>query len=129
MTPSLLLTAALVAAPPAPDFDTEVVPVLTRAGCNAGACHGAAAGRAEFHLSLFGADPAADHEAIVDALEGRRVNLARTAESLVLAKPAGRLKHGGGKALPANSPGAELMARWIAAGSGGRALRGRGSGR
>ena len=118
MTGPLLVTALFVAAPPTvPHFDTEVVPVLTRAGCNAGACHGAAAGRGGFHLSLFGADPAADHEAIVHALEGRRVNLARTAESLVLAKPAGRLKHGGGKALPANSPGAELMARWIAAGA------------
>lgn len=118
MTTSLLLTAAVVAAPlAAPHFDTEVVPVLTRAGCNAGACHGAAAGRGGFHLSLFGADPAADHEAIVDALEGRRVNLARPAESLVLAKPAGRLKHGGGKALPADGPGAELLARWIAAGA------------
>jgi hypothetical protein len=113
----LLLTAVLVGAPPAPHFDSEVVPVLTRAGCNAGACHGAAAGRGGFHLSLFGADPAADHEAIVHALEGRRVNLAQPIESLILAKPAGRLKHGGGKALPTGSPGAELLARWIAAGA------------
>jgi hypothetical protein len=118
VTGLLLLTATLVAAPPAaPHFDTEVVPVLTRAGCNAGACHGAAAGRGGFHLSLFGADPAADHEAIVHAFEGRRVNLARPGESLVLAKPARRLPHGGGRALPADSPGADVLARWIAAGA------------
>ncbi|HVK12585.1 MAG TPA: DUF1553 domain-containing protein [Gemmataceae bacterium] len=117
MTGPLLLTAVLVGAPPPPHFDTEVVPVLTRAGCNAGACHGAAAGRGGFHLSLFGSDPAADHEAIVHALEGRRVNPARPAESLVLGKPAGRVKHGGGKPLPAGSPGAELLTRWIEAGA------------
>src|SRR5687768_14535925 len=60
----------------APDFDTEVVPVLTRAGCNAGACHGAAAGRGGLRLSLWGSDPAADHDNLTRELEGRRVNVA-----------------------------------------------------
>ncbi len=40
------------------DFDLDVLPVLTRAGCNAGSCHGAAVGRGGFHLSLWGSNPA-----------------------------------------------------------------------
>ena len=100
------------------DFDTEIVPVLTKAGCNAGACHGAAAGRGGFRLSLFGGDPAADYDAIVHELEGRRVNLARPGESLVLAKPTGDCsQHGGGHALDADGPGAKRLADWIAAGA------------
>ena len=83
MTPQLLLLMATVGADPIrpPDFDTEIVPVFTKAGCNAGACHGAAAGRGGFHLSLFGSDPAADYDAIVQDLEGRRVNLIRHRET------------------------------------------------
>src|SRR5262245_33603966 len=116
MTPALLLVA--LAAPPRPiDFDTEVVPVLTRAGCNAGACHGAAAGRGGFKLSLLGGDPAADHDAIVHELEGRRINLARPRDSLVLAKPTGRRPHQGGVRLEEDSPGARRLAEWIAAGA------------
>lgn len=114
MTATPLLLAALLAVP---HFDTEVVPVLTKAGCNAGACHGAAAGRGGFHLSLFGGDPAADHEAIVHALEGRRIDLARPAESLLLRKPTGQLKHGGRVVLDADGAGAKRLTEWIAAGA------------
>jgi hypothetical protein len=109
----LLFVATLAA--PAPHFDTEIVPVLTKAGCNAGACHGAAAGRGGFHLSLFGGDSAADFDAIVHALEGRRVNLAHPAESLVVAKPSGHLKHGGGQVL--DDAGAKRLTSWLAAGA------------
>lgn len=42
------------------DFDTQVMPILTKAGCNTGACHGAAAGRGGFYLSLYGSRPATD---------------------------------------------------------------------
>jgi hypothetical protein len=115
---SLLAVAVLAVAPAGPiDFDTDIIPVLTRAGCNAGSCHGAAAGRGGFRLSLLGGDPAADHEIIVHELEGRRVNLARPAESLLLAKPTGRLSHQGGVVLPADGPGAKRLADWIAAGA------------
>lgn len=99
------------------DFDTEIIPVLTRAGCNAGSCHGAAAGRGGFHLSLLGGDPAADYDTIVHAFEGRRVNLARPAESLILAKPTGQLDHEGGDVLEEQGAGARKLAAWIAAGA------------
>lgn len=100
------------------DFDTEIIPVLTKAGCNAGACHGAAAGRGGFHLSLWGADPAADHEAIVHALEGRRINLARPELSLLLAKPTGQMNHGGNIVLSEQSRGTARLRDWIRSGSG-----------
>jgi hypothetical protein len=99
------------------DFDTEIIPVLTRAGCNAGACHGAAAGRGEFRLSLLGGNPAADYQSIVHELEGRRVNLAKPEESLLLAKPTSQLPHGGDLVLEVDSAGARKLIEWIAAGA------------
>ena len=46
---------------PAVSFQTEILPLLTKAGCNSGACHGAAAGRGGLRLSLFAADSRADY--------------------------------------------------------------------
>src|SRR5688500_4080300 len=118
MTSGVLLLAALASAQPrAADFDTEIVPVFTKAGCNAGSCHGAAAGRGGFHLSLLGGDPAADHDAIVHALEGRRINLAKPDESLLLAKPTGNLPHEGGIRIEDGSAGEKRLLDWIAAGA------------
>jgi hypothetical protein len=99
------------------DFDTQIIPVLTKAGCNAGACHGATAGRGGFKLSLLGSDAAADYEAIAQAFEGRRVNLARPELSLVLAKPTGQLDHGGEMVLDEEGPGARRILTWIRGGA------------
>ena len=46
-------------------FDEDVVPVLTRLGCNTGSCHGKADGQNGFHLSLAGYDPEGDYLALV----------------------------------------------------------------
>ena len=74
----MLLTLLLaLAAAPEIDFDTRVLPALTKAGCNTGACHGASVGQGGFALSLWGSDPAADYNAIVRQWEGRRISLAR----------------------------------------------------
>lgn len=102
---------------PAPDFTTDVVPVLTKAGCNAGACHGAAAGRGGFHLSLFGYDPEGDYQRIVHEYEGRRIHLTRPGRSLLLRKPSGELKHEGGIRLPKQSDEYRIVAAWLAAGA------------
>jgi hypothetical protein len=110
-----LFIAAALSAPA--DFDTEVLPVLTRAGCNAGACHGAAAGRGGFKLSLFGGDPAADYRAIVHELEGRRVNLARPERSLLVLKPTWEIGHEGGQRFESDSQFARILTDWIAAGA------------
>jgi hypothetical protein len=99
------------------DFDTEIIPILTKAGCNAGSCHGAAAGRGEFRLSLLGSYPAADHRAIVEEFEGRRINPASPPSSLLLAKPTGKLEHGGNVVLDEDRDGARMLAAWIASGA------------
>src|SRR5262245_38987355 len=39
------------------NFRNHVIPVLTKLGCNSGACHGAAAGKNGFKLTLRGYDP------------------------------------------------------------------------
>src|SRR5262245_56265962 len=54
-------------------FERDIEPILTRAGCNAGACHGKASGQNGFKLSLLGFDPEFDHTAIVREAGGRRV--------------------------------------------------------
>src|SRR5262249_14890323 len=69
-------------------FERAVEPILTRAGCNAGACHGKARGQNGFALSLLGFDPAHDYKAIVKDAGGRRVSRLRPTESLFVAKAA-----------------------------------------
>src|SRR5262245_40024446 len=67
-------------------FSREVVPVLTRAGCNQGACHGGQHGRGGFKLSLLGFEPEFDHPQIVQSAEGRRVVLSEPERSILLLK-------------------------------------------
>jgi len=117
---SLLLVAGLVVSTQAGapvDFDTEIVPVLTHAGCNAGACHGAAIGRGGFKLSLYGSDPASDYRSLVLDWEGRRVNLAQADESLVFLKSTESIEHGGGARLDLDGPGATRLLQWIRSGA------------
>jgi hypothetical protein len=97
-------------------FERDVEPILTRAGCNAGACHGKSRGQNGFALSLLGFDPARDYEAIVKDAGGRRVSRLMPAESLLLAKAAAQLPHGGGLRLTPGTSGYETVRRWIAAG-------------
>ena len=73
--------------PPAPkpvSFRLDVMPVFFRAGCNSGGCHGAAAGKDGFHLSLFGYDPAGDYWRLTQQIVGRRIDLAVPEQSLLL---------------------------------------------
>jgi hypothetical protein len=116
----LASTAALswtAAVPAAPDFETQVLPVLTRAGCNTGACHGAAIGRGGFRLSLLGYDPQGDYEVLIHEFKGRRVNLARPEKSLLLAKPTRQLPHEGGHKLAKEGDGYQVILDWIKAGA------------
>ncbi len=110
-----LLSVCLVVGDTPIDFDTEIMPVFTKSGCNAGSCHGAAAGRGGFHLSLLGGDAESDYAAIVRQYEGRRINLVHPEKSLVLKKPTLELDHEGDDAL--QPEGAERVRRWIADGA------------
>jgi len=99
------------------DFESQVIPVLTKAGCNSGSCHGAAIGRGGFRLSLLGYDAQADYENLVNEFEGRRVNRAHPEKSLVLRKPSMDVDHEGGLRLQPDGDGFQIIRDWIAAGA------------
>jgi Protein of unknown function (DUF1549)/Protein of unknown function (DUF1553) len=99
------------------DFRTEIVPLLSKLGCNSGGCHGKASGQNGFKLSLFGFDTAFDHEAITREARGRRIFPAAPAQSLLLLKATGRLPHGGGKRLAETGAEYTVLRRWIEAGA------------
>src|SRR5262245_56370711 len=81
------------------DFATQVEPLLSRFGCNAGGCHGKARGQNGFKLSLFGFDPEFDYEAVVQEARGRRIFGSAAENSLMLRKATGKVPHGGGKQI------------------------------
>lgn len=99
------------------DFVNDVMPVLTKVGCNTGACHGSAAGRGNFKLSLYGGNPQADYEAIVREISGRRINLQKPEESLIILKPTFAIDHGGKFLLDDDDDGTQLLLRWIQEGA------------
>src|ERR1700712_4936143 len=96
-------------------FRQDVMPVLTRYGCNAGGCHGKLAGQNGVKLSLRGYAPEWDHPAIVRDLAGRRVDYARPEASLIIAKATAQVGHEGGKRFERDSRAAKLLAAWVAA--------------
>lgn len=98
-------------------FNGHVLPVLTKQGCNMGACHGAVAGKGEFRLSLRAYDPPTDFYRITREAQGRRVEMADPAASLLLTKPTMATPHKGGKRLDTRSREYRILAEWIANGS------------
>jgi hypothetical protein len=98
-------------------FRNHVIPVLTKAGCNQGACHGALAGKNGFKLTLRGYDPELDYETLTRQAAGRRVSLLDPSNSLMLLKPAMMVAHGGGKRLDPASLEYRVIGEWIAAGA------------
>ena len=97
-------------------FERDIEPILTRAGCNAGACHGKASGQNGFKLSLLGFDPEFDHIAISREAGGRRVLRAVPEQSLLLQKATAEVAHGGGRRIDPAGPFYETLRRWIFAG-------------
>jgi hypothetical protein len=100
-----------------PRFSRRIVPLFSKLGCNAGACHGAVKGQNGFRLTLFGADPALDHARVVREFGGRRLNLQNPEASLLLQKATGQIGHEGGTRLDASSAEYRLLSQWIAAGA------------
>jgi len=98
-------------------FARDVMPILDRAGCNAGTCHGARAGKNGFALSLRGFDPAADYAALVHDLNGRRLDRVRPERSLMLQKPTAEVPHEGQKVLEVGSRHYRALLQWIREGT------------
>ncbi|MFM7590380.1 MAG: DUF1549 and DUF1553 domain-containing protein [Isosphaeraceae bacterium] len=99
-------------------FSNDVIPVLTKSGCNMGVCHAKAnGGQKGFQLSLLGFEPADDFDSLVKEGRGRRVSLVQPGQSLVLLKGSGQVQHGGGVRLAKESPGYSTILRWIEQGA------------
>jgi hypothetical protein len=98
-------------------FRNDVMAVLSKGGCNAGACHGNQNGKGGFKLSLRGEDPAADFASLTRDTLSRRTDPQRPAESLVLLKAIASVPHEGGKRFGMDAPEYDILRRWIAAGT------------
>lgn len=96
-----------------PDYVRDVMPVISKLGCNAGTCHGAKDGKNGFKLSLRGYDPIFDVRAFADDLAGRRVNFARPDDSLMLLKATSAVPHQGGGRTTPGSDYYNIVRDWI----------------
>src|SRR6266542_1064355 len=93
------VTVRGVSARPQIGFTDQVLPILSRAGCNAGACHASQYGKGGFKLSVFASEPSNDQEAIARAYMRRRINPTDPPRSLLLLKATAAIPHGGGRRL------------------------------
>lgn len=100
-----------------PSFRHDVLPVLTRYGCNQGACHGKLAGQNGFRLSLRGYAPEWDHGWLTREFSGRRINTVVPEASLLVRKPTGQEPHGGGRLFAPGSRAEQVLLAWIEAGT------------
>ncbi|HEY2251338.1 MAG TPA: hypothetical protein VGH74_09770, partial [Planctomycetaceae bacterium] len=115
---SLLVSgsAALAEPPRRFNFENDIVPILSKFGCNTSGCHGKAEGQNWFKLSVFGFDPAADYAALTQEGRGRRVVPSVPERSLLLTKASGGIPHGGGVRIPRSSDEYRTLSDWIEAG-------------
>lgn len=100
-----------------PSFRNDIAPLLFKMGCNTGACHGAAAGKNGFKLSLRGFDFDWDHKVMTRQANARRLSLSEPEQSLVLLKATMEVPHGGGERFRNDSESYRILRDWIAAGA------------
>lgn len=113
-----ILTATGQAGDKPVSFVNDVMPVLTKAGCNVGVCHAkAGGGQNGFQLSLLGFEPLEDFEHLVKEGYSRRLFLAAPERSLLLLKASGQMPHGGGVRLNPSSESFALLREWIRQGA------------
>ncbi|MFI5459318.1 MAG: DUF1549 and DUF1553 domain-containing protein [Isosphaerales bacterium] len=101
----------------AASFRTDVAPLLSKAGCNMGACHGNLNGKGGFRLSLRGDDPTFDHQALTHQERGRRLSRIAPDHSLIVLKPTGTFPHEGGRRFRRDSIEAQTLLGWIDSGA------------
>jgi hypothetical protein len=111
------VTVTGITSAPAISFTDQVLPILSRAGCNAGACHAAQYGQGGFKLSVFASEPHNDQPAIARASLGRRISTTNPVSSLLLLKATGVVGHGGGRRLEPGSIETRILEQWIARGA------------
>jgi hypothetical protein len=106
-----------VVAAPVISYSEQVMPIIARAGCNAGACHASQYGKGGFKLTVFAFDPFQDHHNIVRDGFSRRVNFLDPRRSLLLLKATGSVPHGGGRRLQPGSVDHQILQSWLACGA------------
>jgi hypothetical protein len=117
---SIVVCICALAAPiraAVPSFKNDVMPVLAKAGCNAGNCHGNKSGKGGLKLSLRGQDPDADYATLTRDLFARRTDPLDPDQSLSLLKPTAKLAHEGGQRFRVDSLEYRILRDWIAAGT------------
>jgi hypothetical protein len=95
----------------------EVIPILTKAGCNSGTCHGTPTGKNGFRLSLRGYDPTLDIQTLTREMGGRRIDRIAPDRSLILQKGTALAPHEGGRRLEPNGDLYRILRNWIAQGA------------
>ncbi len=100
-----------------PSFVKDILPILSRSGCNGGSCHAKPNGQNSFQLSVFAFDPESDYHEIVRDARGRRLFPGLPEASLLLQKPTLAVPHKGGKRLEPGSPFYQTIVDWIQAGA------------
>lgn len=103
----------------APEFSIDVMSVLSKAGCNAGTCHGNLNGKGGFKLSLRGQNPLLDYHALALASRGRRIRSSAPEQSLILRKATGEMAHRGGIRFDDDSDQYQILWRWLRDGAAG----------
>jgi hypothetical protein len=116
LTPLVFAQAGHAADTPL-SFTRDVVPVLTKAGCNMGACHGSFQGRGGMTLSLLGFAPAADYDVLFKQSRGRRASATAPEHSLLLRKATGAVAHGGGRRFAEDSDAFRIVRDYISQGA------------
>lgn len=123
MTRPILILALLLACVPAGaadvastegvSFSHDVMAVISKAGCNMGACHGNKNGKGGFKLSLRGEDSLYDYNALTRDVYARRIDPLDPDRSLILLKATGAIAHEGGRRFDADSLEYRILRRWI----------------
>ena len=113
---ALVACASQSVAGDVPSFNTDVMPLLTKAGCNQGACHGKGSGQNGFRLTLRGFAPEQDYQWITREFSGRRIDRTAPANSLLLRKATAQTPHEGGRLFSTTSREYTLLLNWLNAG-------------
>lgn len=114
---SIQVTVLQMGTETAVHFDNEVTPILTKLGCNTGACHGKKGGKGGLELSLLGYGPEMDHQHLTRQGRIRRIMMEAPDLSPFLRKSTGDLPHVGGARLERDSPEYRTLRRWITEGA------------
>jgi hypothetical protein len=111
------LTVTDVVETPPLDYSRDIAPIISKAGCNMGACHAQQYGQGGFKVSVFSSDLGSDRNAIIRDRQGRRTNFISPEESLFLLKPTLQIPHGGGKRMQAGSVDHQILVAWLKGGA------------